>query len=179
MVSSTGRVSPARCGCSTSCRPTPPAPSGIELRTGYGLSGVSAAPPTGAIGGELTRRPRTTRLDRRVRIRSRWSSEDEFRRTSRAELFSDEARYRVLFALTAGWYGPAVLVYLMWALLVRGDAGAGIVSGLFWLAGAAVVSLAVAGLLRWASVGWRALTLSAAAAVIGGGITTIAHTLTG
>jgi hypothetical protein len=152
-----------------------PAASGIELRTGYGLS-ATAAP---ADGVDLVRATRTTRLDRRVRIRSRWSTEDEFRQAARAELFSDDARYRVLFALTAGWYGPVALIYLIWVVLISGDGGSGVIGALLWLAAAAGVSLGVAGLLRWASVGWRALSLSAAAAIIGGGITTIAHTLTG
>ena len=54
-----------------------------------------------------------------------------------------------------------------------------LLSGLIWLTGATVLSLAIVGLLRWASVGWRALTLSIAAALIGGGVITVAHTLTG
>ena len=41
---------------------------------------------------------------------------------------------------------------------------------------ALILSIAVAALLRWAMVGWRALTLSFAAAVIGAGVATIAHT---
>jgi hypothetical protein len=158
---------------------TPPS-AAIEVRTGYGLAGAGATAGREHMGGSVVPRPRTTRLERRVRIRSRWSAEDEFRRAARAELFSDDARYRVLLALTAGWYGPATLVYLAWVLLVRNDVGAsGVGPGLLWLGAAAVISLAVAGLLRWALVGWRALTLSAAAAIIGGGITTIANTLTG
>lgn len=150
-----------------------PAPAAVELRTGFGLSPAD--------GGTVARRePRTTRLDRRVRIRSRWSAEDEFRRAGRAELFSDDARYQVLFALTAAWYVPVALVYLAWVLLFTRDGSASdALSGLVWLGGSAVVSLAVAGLLRWAGVGWRALTLTVAAALIGGGVTTVANTLTG
>lgn len=150
-------------------------PSGVEFRAGYGLGSAASS----ATGGELATRPRTTRLDRRVRIRSRWSSEDEFRRAGRAELFSDDARYQVVFGLTAGWYAPAALIYFIWALLFGGSGLAGAIAGLPWLIAAAAVSTGVSGLLRWASVGWRAITLSAAAAVIGGAITALAYTLTG
>jgi hypothetical protein len=50
-------------------------------------------------------------------------------------------------------------------------------SSLPWLFGAVAMSLAVATMLRWATVGWRTLTLSFAAAVIGAGVATIAHSL--
>ena len=162
-------------------RPADPAPrpAGEPLRTGYGL-GEAAAGATAANGTGLARRDRTTRLDRRVQIRSRRWADDEFRRAGRAELFSDDARYQVLFALTAVWYAPIALVFLVWVLLVSRDGNASsVLSGLLWLAAAAVLSLVVSGLLRWASVGWRAITLSLAAAIIGGGLTTIAYTLTG
>lgn len=157
-----------------------PGPTGVGLRTGYGL-GTAVTAGTGDANGTMLRRDvRPTRLERRVRIRSRWRADDEFRQAGRAELFSDDARYQVLFALTAIWYAPVAVIGLLWVLLVSGDGTlAGALSGLAWLAFAAGVSMAIAGLLRWASVGWRAITLSIASALIGGGLTTIAYTLTG
>ena len=151
------------------------------LRTGYGLS--TAALPAGA--GEAAPPARSvrigTRLDRQVRARTRRRAEDEFRQAGRAELFSDDARYSVLLWLTAAWYVPVAVIYLSWAVIVgnaQGASGAGVFAGVLWLLAGAALSLGVVSLLRWASVGWRAITLSLAAAVIGGGVVTIAHTLT-
>jgi len=157
-----------------------PGPTGVELRTGYGLGTALTTGASTANGGTLARDARPTRLERRVRIRSRWRADDEFRQAGRAELFSDDARYQVVFTLTALWYVPVAVIGLLWVLLVSGEGTlGGILSGLGWLAFAAGVSMAIAGLLRWASVGWRAITLSIASALIGGGLTTIAYTLTG
>ena len=157
-----------------------PGPSGVELRTGYGLGAALGAGATANGSGLVRRDARPTRLERRVRIRSRWRADDEFRQAGRAELFSDDARYQVLFTLTAIWYAPVAVIGLIWVLLVSDDGTlAGALAGLAWLAFAAGVSMAIAGLLRWASVGWRAITLSIASALIGGGLTTIAYTLTG
>jgi hypothetical protein len=157
-----------------------PAPTGVELRTGYGLGTALTTGVGQANGGLVGRDARPTRLERRVRLRSRWRADDEFRQAGRAELFSDDARYQVIFMLTAFWYAPVAVIALLWVLLVSGDGSlAGALSGLAWLAFAAGVSMAIAGLLRWASVGWRAITLSIASALIGGGLTTIAYTLTG
>ncbi|MBX6752306.1 MAG: hypothetical protein IRY85_22035 [Micromonosporaceae bacterium] len=156
-----------------------PAPPGVELRTGYGL-GAAAGGGAAANGSPLRPEARPTRLERRVRIRSRWRADDEFRQAGRAELFSDDARYQVLFTLTAIWYAPVAVIALLWVLLVSDNGTlAGALAGLAWLAFATAVSIAIAGLLRWASVGWRAITLSIASALIGGGLTTIAYTLTG
>jgi hypothetical protein len=53
-----------------------------------------------------------------------------------------------------------------------------LLAGLPWLFTALVLSLGVGALLRWKVTGWRAFTLGFAAAIIGGGLTTIAHSLT-
>ena len=95
--------------------------------------------------------------------------------------FPDEPSYGTVLALTAGWYLLPGLVYLIWLITVGNDrpssSGPDLGAGLPWLIASVVLSLAVAGLLRWAIVGWRALTLSFAAAVIGAGVATIAHSL--
>jgi hypothetical protein len=116
-----------------------------------------------------------------VQVRRRRRADDEFRRAGRAELLSDDARYRVLFSITAAWYAPAALLFLAWVLIgADGEpASSRLGPGLLWLAAAIGLSLAVAGLLRWATVGWRAVTLSLAAAVIGGAVVAIASNLSG
>jgi hypothetical protein len=105
--------------------------------------------------------------------RRRRSDDDEFRRTTRAEIFGEEPRYSALFGLTAAWYALPAVAYVIW-LLVGGGGRLGTVaaqlaSSLPWVVAALILSMAVAALLRWAMVGWRALTLSFAAAVIGAG----------
>jgi hypothetical protein len=175
-------------GTGPALEPTHPAlattdpPVQPPVRAGFGLPAqldgageVHPSDPTPA-----TRPPRDAERDARVRRRRR-SAEDEFRRTSRAEIFGEEPSYTALFGLTAGWYALPAVAYLVW-LLVGGDGrleslGAQVGSSLPWLGASMLLSFAVAGLLRWAAVGWRALTLSFAAAVIGAGVTTIAHTL--
>jgi hypothetical protein len=123
-----------------------------------------------------SRDERAARRDARVRRRRR-SAEDEFRRTSRAEIFGEEPRYSALFGLTAAWYGLPVVLFLIWLLFGEQGSGAQIVASLPWLLTALGLSIAVAGLLRWAVVGWRAMTLSFAGAVIGAGVATIAHSI--
>jgi hypothetical protein len=150
----------------------------FPVRPGYGL----LARMVGAQGNNAgtapdTRAERAPRPNPRVRRRRR-SNEDEFRRTSLAEIFGDEPRYPALFGLTAAWYALLGLIYLGW-LALAGDQGSGNqpLASLPWLATAIALSMAVAALLRWAVVGWRALTLSFAAAIIGAGVATIAHSL--
>jgi hypothetical protein len=155
-----------------------PAPG---LRSGYGAAASPALPP-GPNGADLPARSGLvgTRLDRRVRLRTRRRADDEFRRAGRAELFSDDARYALLLRLTAAWYIPIAVVYLAWVAVLGGNQGttaSRVLGGLLWLMAGAALSLGVVGLLRWAAVGWRAITLSMAAAIIGGGVVTIAHTL--
>jgi hypothetical protein len=142
--------------------PTPPAPSN-PVRPGYGL----VTPPE-RINGQARSLPAGRRPRRR---------DDEFRRAS-----TEERGYGRLFGLTLCWYALPGLLYLIW-LVTAGSGrvaatGQAFASSLPWLLGAIVLSLAVAGLLRWAVVGWRALTLSFAAAIIGAGVATIAHSLT-
>ena len=87
----------------------------------------------------------------------------------------------MLFGLTAIWFAAPCLLYITW-IFTLGSSRSTTSSGQFidslpWVGAAFVLSLMVAGLLRWSIVGWRALTLSFAAAVIGSGVATIAHTL--
>ncbi|MGE5830761.1 MAG: hypothetical protein ACM30G_20690 [Micromonosporaceae bacterium] len=93
----------------------------------------------------------------------------------------DDPAYGPVLGFTAAWYGAPGVLYLIWLLTLSGDrqglVGRNFLAGLPWLAAAVVLSLAVAALLRWAVQGWRALTISFAAAVIGAGVATIAHTL--
>lgn len=103
-------------------------------------------------------------------------------RRSRRSPFGEEPAYGPVLGYTAAWYGIPALLYLVWLVTLdddrQGIVGRQFVTSLPWLLAAVVLSLAVAGMLRWAIVGWRAITLSFAAAVIGAGVTTIAHSLT-
>ncbi|HEX6872295.1 MAG TPA: hypothetical protein VF163_14450 [Micromonosporaceae bacterium] len=93
----------------------------------------------------------------------------------------EDRKYGQLLGYTAGWYGIPALFYLIWLVTLDGErqslVGRQFVASLPWLLAAIVLSLTVAALLRWAIIGWRTLTLSFAAAVIGAGVTTIAHSL--
>jgi hypothetical protein len=118
-------------------------------------------------------RTQTSQLERRAAPRpdgGRWPR-DTF----------DDPAYGPVLGFTAGWYGIPGVLYLIWLLTLSGDrqglVGRSFLAGLPWLAGAIVLSLVVATLLRWAVQGWRAFTISFAAAVIGAGVATIAHTL--
>lgn len=102
---------------------------------------------------------------------------------ARRDYFGDEPAYGSVLGFTAGWYAVPAVFYLVWLVTLDGDrqsvAARQFVASLPWLFAAVVLSLVVAGVLRWAVVGWRTLTLSFAAAVIGAGVTTIAHSLSG
>lgn len=137
--------------------------------------------PASRVGGTRTgvdtwTRPEVERRHRAV------EDDDEFTARRRRSPYGDEPAYGPVLAYTAGWYGVPALFYLIWLLTLDGDrqglAWRQFIGGLPWLLAAIVLSFAVAGLLRWAVVGWRAVTLSFAAAVIGAGMTTIAHSLT-
>jgi hypothetical protein len=95
--------------------------------------------------------------------------------------FAEEPEYGPVLGYTGAWYGLPAVLHLIWLVTLEGDrqalAGRALVASLPWLAAALVVSLVVAGLLRWMVLGWRSLTVSFAAAVIGAGVTTIAHSL--
>jgi hypothetical protein len=93
----------------------------------------------------------------------------------------DDPSYGPVLGLTAGWYAIPAVFYLIWLLTLKGDRQ-GVVARQFvghlgWLFAAIVLSLAIAGVLRWAPTGWRALTISFAATVIGAGAMTIMHSI--
>lgn len=157
---------------------TPPGAAQPSVQPGYGLlARVNGAHPGQVSTAQTTSRERIARTDARVRRRRR-SNDDEFRRTSLAEIFGEQPAYRALFGLTAAWYALPAVIYVSWVALGNAEsAGEQLSQSVPWLLTALALSLAVAGLLRWAMVGWRALTLSFAAAIIGGGVATIAHSL--
>jgi hypothetical protein len=100
----------------------------------------------------------------------------------RRNQYGDEPAYGPVLGFTAGWYAIPAAFYAIWLVTLNPERqavmGRELVTSLPWLIAAVVLSLAVATLLRWATVGWRTLTLSFAAAVIGAGVATIAHSLT-
>ena len=182
----------------------PPAPAlpqypGPEINPGgtFGKAGTLPAhgyPPSGSHGAEVGPvspagglppyraghvAPPRRRAASPVRRRGRRPAN---RRRSRRGPFGEEPAYGPVLGYTAAWYGIPALLYLVWLVTLddqrQGLVGRQFVASLPWLLAAVVLSLAVAGMLRWAIVGWRAVTLSFAAAVIGAGVTTIAHSLT-
>jgi hypothetical protein len=106
---------------------------------------------------------------------------EEVETRRRRSSYGEEPAYGPVLGFTAGWYAIPAVLYLVWLVTMdserQGLIGRQFVASLPWLVGAVVISLAVAALLRWATVGWRTLTLSFAAAVIGAGVATIAHSL--
>jgi hypothetical protein len=156
-------------------------PTGLSGPTGIGPVSPAASGPFARIGVEAwspAGSPRGTA--QAVRPRPAQHSRDEDRTEVPARR-RDRQPYGPSLAYTAGWYAIPALFYLIWLVTLDGDrqalAGRQFVASLPWLFAAVTLSLAVAGLLRWATVGWRVLTLSFAAAVIGSGLVTIAHTL--
>jgi hypothetical protein len=151
----------------------------LPVQPGYGLLAQVARWQDSRLSTvSRTRAERRQRPDARVRRRRR-STDDEFRRTSLADIFGAEPRYGAVFGLTAAWYALLAVIFLGW-LVIAGGQGSGarpVLASLPWVATAVLLSLAVAALLRWAVVGWRALTLSFAAAIIGAGVVTVAHSL--
>jgi hypothetical protein len=93
----------------------------------------------------------------------------------------DEPEYRRAITYTSAWYAVPGVLYLAWALTLESSRRTFVLhnftASLFWLFGAAVLSLLVATILSWAAREWRSLTVSFAATVIGAGIATVAHSL--
>jgi hypothetical protein len=139
------------------------------------MSSVSPAGPVRPSGGDSWSR---TDLATRAEV-DHESEKVETRR--RRSSYREEPAYGPVLGFTAGWYAIPAVLYLVWLVTMdserQGLIGRQFVASLPWLVGAVVISLAVATLLRWATVGWRTLTLSFAAAVIGAGVATIAHSL--
>ena len=140
-----------------------------------GLGQVSPAGPMRRTGADNWSRP-TSRAVARID-----PDEEEPAPRRRRDAYGDDPAYTPVLAFTAGWYAIPAALYLVWLFTLqsdqRGFVGRDFMSSLPWLFGAVAMSLAVATLLRWATVGWRTLTLSFAAAVIGAGVATIAHSL--
>jgi hypothetical protein len=160
--------------------PAVPAPATTPaiIGTPRGPAGADPARTAGRRGGVRTGVDTWARPE--PAPRSRAAEEDEFP-VRRHDEFGDEPAYGPVLGYTAGWFGIPAVFYLVWLVTLDGDRQGMVwrqfVASLPWLFTAVILALAVAGLLRWAVVGWRALTLSFAAAVIGAGVTTIAHSL--
>jgi hypothetical protein len=142
-----------------------------QVRSGYGLTPPPVPPRLRERGSRLPRPPGEPAPRR--------APAQPHTRARREEEYPDEPGYGSVLTLTASWYLLPAVLYVVWLVTVGSDRSApkDIVGSVPWLVAAVLLSLAVAGLLRWAIVGWRALTLSFAAAVIGAGVATIAHSL--
>lgn len=160
---------------------TSPAPSAVLTPAPSAQTRAPAESPVSPTGEGPYRRTGVDSWNRpEPTQRQRITNEDEFA-PRRRDPYGEEPAYGPVLGYTAGWYGIPAVLYLVWLITLDGDrqgfVGRQFATSLPWLFAAVVLSLAVAGLLRWAIVGWRALTLSFAAAVIGAGVTTIAHSL--
>ena len=148
---------------------TPPAPGLPPI-----LGQISDAGPVRRTGADRWSRSPRTRRGRPV-------TDDLGSSRRRRNQYGDEPAYGPVLGFTAGWYAIPAVLYAIWLVTLNSDRRALIghefVTSLPWLVAAIVLSLAVATLLRWATVGWRTLTLSFVAAVIGAGVATIAHSL--
>jgi hypothetical protein len=93
-----------------------------------------------------------------------------------------DATYGYVLALTAAWYLVPLLLTTVWLLVLDADrrtlAFRALLTNLPWAFAAFILSLAVAALLRLASISWRAWTLAFAAGIIGAGLATVAHSFT-
>ena len=102
--------------------------------------------------------------------------------------------YGLATLATLAWFLLPVIGFAGWAFLGPGDSEqADCVDGtceplqsagfqllldvLPWLGGAIVLSLVVAVIIRWATTGWRAPTIGFAAAIVGGGVTTVLYSV--
>ena len=104
----------------------------------------------------------------------------------------ENRNYLASMLATLAWYALPLLAYLGWAVMLSGEPpgdcldalGAPCVAPRMEALGnlgnsvpqvcvAMALSIVVAMLLRWATVGWRALTVGFAAAVVGAGTTTV------
>ncbi len=156
----------------------PAAPSQGTTQSGIGVSStdhVSQAGPTRRTGVDNWDRPQSA-------PQGRVDQEEPGQPRQQAE-YDDEPAYGPVLGFTVGWYAIPAVLYLIWLFSLssdqRGFSGRDFVASLPWLSASVALSLAVAALLRWGTVGWRTLTLSFAAAVIGAGVATIAHSLAG
>jgi hypothetical protein len=88
-------------------------------------------------------------------------------------------QYLKVLWFTAAWYAGALVLYLLWLVIAGGDresiAGRQFVSALPWMFAAVLISGGLATALRRLTVGWGAIGVSFAAAVIGAGLATIIH----
>ena len=181
---STGYTTPPRYGVVSSAPTSGAAAFGsAEMYGGTGQAFGSASVtgsasgsfPVGgpATGSAMVRRPGLAPGDPQARSAPGRRGEDEPRRLARIP------DYLKVLWFTAAWYAGALVLYLLWLVIAGGDreavAGRQFVAGLPWMFVAILVSGALATGLRRLTVGWGAIGVSFAAAVIGAGLATIIH----
>ena len=161
---STGYTAPPRYGVVSS---TPTSSAGTYGAAAFGSTPLSGSASGTGTGAAMVRRPGLTpptATGRGAEKRSRLSRIPEY--------------LKVLW-FTAAWYGGAVVLYLLWLVIAGGDrealAGRQFVAALPWMFAAVLISGGLATALRRLTVGWGAIGVSFAAAVIGAGLATIIH----
>jgi hypothetical protein len=161
---STGYTAPPRYGVVSS---TPTSSAGTYGAGPFGSAPASGSTPISGAGSAMVRRPGLappTDARRGAEQRSRLNRLPE---------------YLKVVWFTAAWYGGALVLYLLWLVIAGGDrealAGKQFVSALPWMFAAVLISGGLAMALRRLTVGWGAIGVSFAAAVIGAGLATIIH----
>jgi hypothetical protein len=157
--------------------PPLPAPTAPRSATSSALTGTTTPQPVpqwgqprhgtfDATDGGRARRTATLTRPRRPVGQPRGANDDQPTRRS-------------VLSFTAAWYGLPGVFYLVWLMTLDGDrqslAWRGLVTNFPWLLSSVVLSLAVGWFLCTTVVGWRVLTISFAASVIGAGLITVAH----
>ncbi len=162
-------------------RPKPGAVSGSESPVSPSGGVAGSAPPSAETRPE--RRPEppshdaaaTAVLDLRTLRRA------PNRRAIVTEAPSNEMPYPPVLGFTGIWYAIPGLLYMIWLTTLDSERQTyewrALIANLPWLLAAVASSLLTAVLLRRVVIGWRALTISFAAAVIGSGLTTMVHSL--
>lgn len=149
----------------------------------------SSAPRSPVVGypddRDFRSRPPVSRTGPPTSARQRPASPSIRRRSSLADLPDDEddapdaARGGVMAAIlaTLAWYAVPLLLFAVYIFTVGTDARAQAITSLFnsgtRIGAALALSVVVAVLVRWVSNSWRSASVGLAAAVVGGGLSTV------
>jgi hypothetical protein len=92
---------------------------------------------------------------------------------------TEQPTLKSVLTYTGGWYSVPALLFLVWLAFAdgahRSDGLRHVVAGLGWVFAAILAAITLAVLMRRYVIGWRALTISFAATVIGTALVTIIH----
>jgi hypothetical protein len=91
----------------------------------------------------------------------------------------EQPTLKSVLTYTGGWYSVPALLFVVWLAFAdgthRADGLRHVVAGLGWVFAAVLAAITLAVVMRRYVIGWRALTISFAATVIGTALVTIIH----